>query len=203
MPSNTCQSLDLCLQSVVGCHIGVGGWRTNATLLTGLLVVLTQYIPTAFSLAVHWHCRTTVTVVLYSNDFNMPYRSDLPVPLNEYDHLWRLALDKGPSQTRKPAGLPVPNSTRSFWLHPSSEVNPLAKEGSQGSLSGDADICIIGSGITGISAAYHFAKAVANSDSAKSLKVVVLEARDFCELRCRSSDPFIYIISSLRLGSNR
>lgn len=107
----------------------------------------------------------------------MPYRSDLPVPLNEYDHLWRLALDKGPSQ---PAGLPVPNSTRSFWLHPSSEVNPLAKEGSQGSLSGDADICIIGSGITGISAAYHFAKAVANSDNAKSLKVVVLEARDFC-----------------------
>ncbi|KAE9401989.1 FAD dependent oxidoreductase [Gymnopus androsaceus JB14] len=67
-----------------------------------------------------------------------------------------------------------------FWLDSTPNANPLAKEGSTGPLSTEeADVCIIGSGITGVSVAYHLANAV---DRAKQepLKVVILEARDFC-----------------------
>lgn len=52
----------------------------------------------------------------------------------------------------------------------------MAKEGSDGPLINDADLCIIGSGITGISAAYHISKM-----SEKPMKLVILEARDFCK----------------------
>jgi hypothetical protein len=83
----------------------------------------------------------------------------------------------------KPASLPVPNPTRPFWLSPP-EVNQLAQEGSEGELTNDADICIIGSGMTGISAAYHLVNRL--KDGAENLrgpiKIVILEARDFCEL---------------------
>ena len=109
------------------------------------------------------HCQTQMTL-----------QSDpkIPVPLDIFDNV-RAAL--ATAIPHKPASLPVQNSTHSFWLHPSESVNPLAKEGSTGPLTDDADICIIGSGITGISAAYHLSK------SEEPLKVVILEARDFCE----------------------
>lgn len=48
-----------------------------------------------------------------------------------------------------PAGLPIKNPTRSFWTSSAPDANPLATEGSEGPLTRDADICIIGSGITG------------------------------------------------------
>ncbi|KAF9013800.1 FAD dependent oxidoreductase [Hymenopellis radicata] len=70
------------------------------------------------------------------------------------------------------ASLPVSNPTKSFWID-SPGANPLAKEGSLGDLITEADVCIIGSGITGISAAYHLSRKA-------GLKVAVLEARDFC-----------------------
>ena len=82
-----------------------------------------------------------------------------------------------------PASLPVSNSTRSFWMHPSDtkssnetyeEVNPFAKEGSVGKVTDEADVCIVGSGISGVGVAYHLSKL------APEKKVVVLEARDFC-----------------------
>ncbi|KAI0630444.1 FAD dependent oxidoreductase [Trametes polyzona] len=80
----------------------------------------------------------------------------------------------------KPAPLPVPNPTKSFWID-TPDANPLAKEGSEGPLTADADIAIIGSGITGVSAAYHISRLFAAKDDAtKPLKVVILEARDFC-----------------------
>ncbi|KAG6889551.1 hypothetical protein C0995_016678 [Termitomyces sp. Mi166 len=75
-------------------------------------------------------------------------------------------------------GLPVPNSTHSFWIN-SPGANPLAKEGSEDDLILNADICIIGSGITGVSAAYHLARSLAAREGAPS-KVIILEARDFC-----------------------
>jgi hypothetical protein len=84
----------------------------------------------------------------------------------------------------KPASLPVPNPTRSFWID-SPGANPLAAEGSEGPFTDDADVCIIGSGITGVSAAYHLSLAVERGDIPKGdkpLRVRILEARDFCEL---------------------
>ncbi|OSC96675.1 FAD dependent oxidoreductase [Trametes coccinea BRFM310] len=79
-----------------------------------------------------------------------------------------------------PAPLPVPNPTKSFWID-TPGANPLAKEGSEGPLTADADIAIIGSGITGVSAAYHLSRLLAQAgNTERSLKIVILEARDFC-----------------------
>ena len=60
----------------------------------------------------------------------------------------------------KPAGLPSSNSTRSFWVDSSPDASPLAREGSTGLLTTDADVCIIGSDITGVGVAYHLSQAV-------------------------------------------
>ena len=99
--------------------------------------------------------------------------SEFPAPLNVYDTDVKNFNDYV-SRNPAPAPLPVPNSTKSFWLHPQSEVNPLADEGSEGQLIQSADVCIIGSGITGVSAAYHFSRAIPDK------RLVVLEAREFC-----------------------
>lgn len=72
------------------------------------------------------------------------------------------------------ASLPVENSTHSYWLFSEPDVNPLAAAGSHGKLTEDADVCIIGSGMTGVSTAYHL------SQTNPNLKTVILEARDFC-----------------------
>ncbi|KAJ7097221.1 FAD dependent oxidoreductase [Mycena belliarum] len=81
------------------------------------------------------------------------------------------------------SSLPTPNPTRSFWID-SPNANPLAAEGSEGRFTNDADICIIGSGITGTSVAYHLSLAVETGDIARPadqpLRVRILEARDFC-----------------------
>ena len=76
---------------------------------------------------------------------------------------------------------PVSNATRSFWMNGAPGVNPLARAGSTGPLTTDADICIIGSGMTGVSVAYHLSKLFRdNATSQDALSVVILEARDFC-----------------------
>lgn len=74
--------------------------------------------------------------------------------------------------------LPVANYTVSFWLR-GPNVKPEPAHGSEGPLTTDADVCIVGSGVTGVSAAYHLSEALKGKD--KPLKVVVLEAREFCE----------------------
>ncbi|KAJ7083784.1 FAD dependent oxidoreductase [Mycena epipterygia] len=83
----------------------------------------------------------------------------------------------------KPCSLPVPNPTRSFWID-TPNANPLAAEGSEGPFTEDADICIIGAGISGVSAAYHLSMAVERGEiptmADKPLRVLILEARDFC-----------------------
>ena len=78
--------------------------------------------------------------------------------------------------TFAPAGLPHPNPSKSFWIDSAPDANPLAREGSEGSLTSDADVCIIGSGMTGVSAAYALSK------QTPGLKVVILEARNFCQV---------------------
>jgi hypothetical protein len=81
-------------------------------------------------------------------------------------------------QDPTPVPLPVPNPTRSFWTHGEPDANPLAREGSDGELTTDADVCIIGSGITGVGTAWHLVKGLKEFTGKR--RVVVLEARDFC-----------------------
>ena len=101
----------------------------------------------------------------------------LPVPLRvRADH--QVVLEQPTDKPR--ATLPVPNPTQSFWLRDPG-VEPAPAHGSTGALTSDADVCIIGSGITGVSAAYHLARAVARAgEQGASISAVVLEARDFC-----------------------
>lgn len=105
-----------------------------------------------------------------------------PVPLNAFTDHQSIFSIKPENVAR--ASLPVPNSTRSFWFT-DPDVTPSPKHGSEGALTEDADICIIGSGITGVSAAYHLAKAFSEGEAAKGLdrpvKAVILEAREFCQ----------------------
>ncbi|KAF5362597.1 hypothetical protein D9758_009584 [Tetrapyrgos nigripes] len=81
-------------------------------------------------------------------------------------------------ELQRPPSLPVANPTNSFWLD--STPSGMAKEGSTGVLTKDADICIIGSGITGVSVAYHISKILQEKRSAKPLTATILESRDFC-----------------------
>ena len=103
----------------------------------------------------------------------------LPIPLNEWENQQKVfSVDHS---SPEPAGLPSPSPTRSFWADSSPDANPLAREGSTGSLTSDADVCIIGSGITGVAVAYHLSEAIeTNVERQSPLKVVILEARDFC-----------------------
>nr|POF06993.1 hypothetical protein CFP56_31617 [Quercus suber] len=83
-----------------------------------------------------------------------------------------------------PAGLPLSDSTRSFWHTQPSSL--LMGHRSTRNLPSTADVVIIGSGITGAGAAHH----LLNDDSqpkpndgnttAKGLHVVMLEAREAC-----------------------
>jgi len=74
--------------------------------------------------------------------------------------------------------LPSVNASKSFWLD-TPGANPLADVGSTGDLTRDADICIVGSGITGVSAAWHLAHNLKGRET--KARVVILEARQFCE----------------------
>ena len=78
--------------------------------------------------------------------------------------------------------LPSLNPTVSFWLHLPPEDSPFANVGSTGFLTEDADICVIGSGITGVGVVWHLVKDLQRSlkDGAK-MKIVLLEARQFCK----------------------
>ncbi|KAL4063858.1 FAD dependent oxidoreductase [Scleroderma citrinum] len=86
----------------------------------------------------------------------------------------------GATTEHPPASLPSTNPTLSLWLSP--DANPLAREGSEGPLTSDADICIIGSGLTGVGVAYHLSEAIESRAlvPGSPLRVVILEARDFC-----------------------
>ena len=92
-------------------------------------------------------------------------------PLGLHD-LLQESFQSAPSESP----FPVRNATRSFWMEGAPGVNPFAHEGSSGHLTTDADVCIIGSGITGVSVAYHLSELM----DTDPLSVVIFEARDFC-----------------------
>ena len=96
--------------------------------------------------------------------------SSLPFPLTSWSETHDALLNL---KDVKPAPLPVPNPTNSFWLDSAPDVNPLAKQGSTESLPDEADVCIIGSGITGVSAAYHLSRLLTDKRDTP-LRVVIL-----------------------------
>jgi hypothetical protein len=71
------------------------------------------------------------------------------------------------------AGLPVPNSTNSYWHQ--SPSKKLLRHRTTEDLPRTADIVVVGSGLTGSFAA-HFLK----NGKAKEQSVVMLEAREAC-----------------------
>ncbi|CAA7269381.1 unnamed protein product [Cyclocybe aegerita] len=75
--------------------------------------------------------------------------------------------------------LPHPNPIKSFWLHPPS-ANPLRESGSAGELTSGADVCIIGSGLTGVGTAWHLVNQLGSGEAETKKKIVVLDAREFC-----------------------
>src|SRR5580704_16150641 len=80
---------------------------------------------------------------------------------------------------RSRVSLPVENPTKSFWID-TPESNPQAEEGSSGTLTKDADVCIIGSGIMGVSTAWHLSRFLSGHSSGSKAKIVILKARKFC-----------------------
>lgn len=72
------------------------------------------------------------------------------------------------------ASLPTPNSTNSFWHSQPSKI--LLGHRTTESLPTEADLVIVGSGLSGTSAA-HFLR---EDEAGKNLKVVMLEAREAC-----------------------
>ncbi|KAF6765909.1 FAD dependent oxidoreductase-domain-containing protein [Ephemerocybe angulata] len=80
----------------------------------------------------------------------------------------------------KSPGIPIPNPTSSYWAQPAS---PLAQRNSDPSvaLPDEADIVIIGSGITGTSFAREILdRSAGNHVQGEPLRIVMLEARDAC-----------------------
>lgn len=76
-----------------------------------------------------------------------------------------------------PDGLPVPNSTLSYWR---SDLHPIDSRGQYEKPPSECDIAIIGAGMTGVSTAYHLSRLHAADDSGKKPSIVVLDAREVC-----------------------
>jgi len=72
------------------------------------------------------------------------------------------------------SGLPTSSSTKSFWHSQPSKL--LLGHRTTADLPTSADIVIVGSGISGASAAYYLREA----SYSKDLNVVMLEAREAC-----------------------
>jgi hypothetical protein len=105
---------------------------------------------------------------------------DIGVPIGRHDDHDRLIETLEVPRTLQDI-LPIQNPTQPIWLDITDDPEyDLAKAGSTGSLSADADICIIGSGSSGISAAYHLSRLLKNNNGS-NISVVLLEARNFCE----------------------
>lgn len=110
----------------------------------------------------------------------------LPVPLNSFSRQQAVLEAEAPKLSHREA-FPVANPTQSFWQR-DLEISLSLSEGSEGPLTDDADVCIIGSGISGVSAAYHLAKFFAQENpGTRPIKAVILDARDFCQTSLASA----------------
>lgn len=92
------------------------------------------------------------------------------------------------------ASLPTPDSTASFWHSEPSEF--LLGHRTTPDLPTEADIIIVGSGITGASAA----RFLAEDTRAKGLTIVMLDAREACWCatgRVRRATPIFFLFCRL------
>ncbi|KIW04742.1 uncharacterized protein PV09_04471 [Verruconis gallopava] len=76
------------------------------------------------------------------------------------------------NNSTKPCPLPVPNSSKSFWLSEPDRI--LIGHRTTPDLPAEADVVVVGCGITGANAARYL------TESDKTLRVVVVEAREVC-----------------------
>ncbi|THY22475.1 FAD dependent oxidoreductase [Aureobasidium pullulans] len=97
--------------------------------------------------------------------------------MNRFWSLFGLNEQPGPTNEQTNDGLPVPNSTLSYWR---SELHPIDSYRSSEHLPSECDIAIIGAGITGVSTAYHLSRLHAANNSGKKPSIVILEAREVC-----------------------
>lgn len=99
----------------------------------------------------------------------------------------------GHTPASPPLNIPASELTPSFWLVADPNANPLARRGADEALpteeceDGVIDVVIIGSGITGASFLMKFVEGWMKERDAgmvegkKGMRIVMLEARDFCE----------------------
>ena len=73
-------------------------------------------------------------------------------------------------------GIPVENSTKSFWMHPPSNIALYQSDISKNT---EYDIVILGSGISGLSVAKTILDSQKDPESDRP-KILMLEAREAC-----------------------
>lgn len=86
-------------------------------------------------------------------------------------------MERGSIPTKAETMLPVPNPTESYWR---SEPHWLDEHRSTAHLPAAADIVIIGTGIAGVSTAYHLVNSVEKAGIAPQPSILLLEARQVC-----------------------
>ena len=89
-----------------------------------------------------------------------------------------LAIKMQPTIDGSGVGFPHPKPTLSFWLQ-GTRNNPLIGHRTTEDIPNEADVVIIGAGMSGVATAYHVLK---GHDPAKGglPRVVILEAREVC-----------------------
>ncbi|GAA5902191.1 NAD(P)/FAD-dependent oxidoreductase [Sporobolomyces salmoneus] len=83
-----------------------------------------------------------------------------------------------PSGSIPPSSPPNPHPLNSFWT--TNFASPLLDEGRDEPLPEQADVVVIGSGLTGICAIDRLVEQLTTSAGKEEVKIVVLEARQFC-----------------------
>lgn len=104
-----------------------------------------------------------------------------------YKRFWALYIQYSSAFKRSSLspGIPLPNPTCAYWTVPSASISQCGADSE--TIPQDADIVIIGSGITGTSIVRALLK---ESGPDSRLRVVMLEARDICSgatARCATS----------------
>ena len=102
-----------------------------------------------------------------------------PVSLNAFSQQYTVLTSEA-TKLDAARAFPVPNPTVSFWQR-DLDILPSLTEGSEGPIPDGVDIVIIGSGISGVGAAYHLAKQFGHEGpDSMPIKAVILDTREFC-----------------------